>query len=79
MIRHCIRNSSNVLACLRETCHYSTSTEKWDLQTAICLEKRPIVMPALTDIEKSFQNVLQEIERENSLKSDFEIQNENDV
>lgn len=79
MIRHCISNSNKIRTFFKEVLQYSTSTEKWDLQTAICLEKRPIIMPALTELEKEFQKVLFEVEMENSLKSDFELRNETDV
>lgn len=79
MIRHCIRNTSRTRSCWKQTCQSSTSTEKWDLQAAICLEKRPKVLPQLSELETQFQKVLSQVEMENSLKSDFELRNENDM
>lgn len=79
MIRHCIRKTSRTRSCLQQICHSSTSTEKWDLQAAVCLEKRPTVLPPLSELETQFQKVLSQVEIENSLKSDFELRNENDM
>lgn len=79
MFRHCIRYSNKTRTCLKEICQYTTLTEKWDLQAAICLEKKPIVIPPLEKLETDFRKVLSEIEVENSLKSDFELQIEKDV
>lgn len=79
MIRHCIRNSYKARTLLTGISQYSTSEEKWDLQAAICLEKKPIVIPNLNDLEKKFKDVLSEIEFEKSLKSEFEIRHENDL
>lgn len=79
MIRHCIRNSYKARTRLIGISQYSTSEEKWDLQAAICLEKKPIVIPNLNDLEKKFKEVLSEIEFEKSLKSEFEIRHENDL
>ncbi|KAJ8917129.1 hypothetical protein NQ315_012619 [Exocentrus adspersus] len=47
--------------------------EKWDLLTAICVERKPALTPPLTDLEKEYKQYLQEVEYERSLKSDHEM------
>lgn len=48
--------------------------EKWDLLSAVCLERHPIITKPMLDIEARYQKMLQCIEFENSMISDFEIQ-----
>ncbi|XP_026463163.1 39S ribosomal protein L46, mitochondrial-like [Ctenocephalides felis] len=60
---------------------FSTQVEnklRWDLASAICLERLPIVTRELGPLENKFQEYLSTVEFENSLKSDFEIRREND-
>uniref|UniRef100_A0A1Y1L4T3 Large ribosomal subunit protein mL46 N-terminal domain-containing protein n=1 Tax=Photinus pyralis TaxID=7054 RepID=A0A1Y1L4T3_PHOPY len=52
------------------------SKTKWDLLTAVCVERKPIVTPALTELEQTFHKYLSEKEFELSLKSDHELQHE---
>ncbi|KAF7279866.1 mitochondrial ribosomal protein L46 [Rhynchophorus ferrugineus] len=47
--------------------------EKWDLLTAVVIERKPIISPALNDLEKAFQDYLSEVEFERSLKNNTEI------
>lgn len=49
------------------------TAEKWDLLSAVCLERQPIITKPMQDIQIRYQNMLQQIEFENSLMSDFEI------
>lgn len=49
------------------------TTEKWDVLSAVCLERHPIITKPMQDIEKRYQEMLRQIEFENSLMSDFEI------
>jgi len=58
----------------------STRTEpkKWDLISAVCLERTPVITPPLTPIEKEMDQMLKKLERMNSLKSDHEIWQEKD-
>lgn len=79
MFKNCMRRSDQVRSILTGISRYSTSQEKWDLQAAICLEKKPIVIPNLNEFEQKFQKALSEIEVERSFKSEFEIRHENDV
>lgn len=65
----------------QEAC--STSTEsakkiKWDLISAVCLERHPVITKPMTDLEKKFQESLNQIEFENSYKSDHELRAEMD-
>lgn len=48
--------------------------EKWDLLSAVCLERHPIITKPMLDIEARYQKMLQYIEFENSMISDFEMQ-----
>nr|XP_033321960.1 39S ribosomal protein L46, mitochondrial [Megalopta genalis]XP_033321961.1 39S ribosomal protein L46, mitochondrial [Megalopta genalis]XP_033321962.1 39S ribosomal protein L46, mitochondrial [Megalopta genalis]XP_033321963.1 39S ribosomal protein L46, mitochondrial [Megalopta genalis] len=47
---------------------------KWDLFGAVCLERHPIITKPMEDVEARYQEMLKQIELENSLISDFEIQ-----
>lgn len=55
------------------------STKQWDIMTGICLQRKPVITKSLTDIEVNYQNILQEIESEKSLKSDHELRHDKDV
>lgn len=46
--------------------------EKWDLLSAVCLERHPVVTKPMRDIEAKYQKMLERIEFENSAISDFE-------
>lgn len=50
--------------------------EKWDLLTAVCLERKPIITQELTEIEKEFKDYLAQVELERSLRNDFEIKHD---
>lgn len=63
---------------------YSTSVQavrkqKWDLMSAVCLERKPVISRELNDIERKFSRMLAEIELENSNKSDHEVRFEQDM
>lgn len=79
MFKNCLRKTAQVRNILTGISRYSTSQEKWDLQAAICLEKKPIVIPNLNEFEQKFQKVLSEIEVERSFKSEIELRHENDM
>ncbi|CAD6242723.1 GSCOCG00009547001-RA-CDS [Cotesia congregata] len=70
----CINTLSNQLKCQMST----ASREKWDLLSAICVERHPIITAPKTEIEENFQGLLDEIELENSLKCDHELNVENE-
>ncbi|XP_015603780.1 39S ribosomal protein L46, mitochondrial [Cephus cinctus] len=46
---------------------------KWDLMSAVCLERHPIISKPLNELEAKYQAMLNQIEYENSMKSDHEI------
>ncbi|KAJ8984630.1 hypothetical protein NQ317_009858 [Molorchus minor] len=54
----------------------STSREKWDLLSAVCIERKPIITPALNELEREYRQYLSEVEFEKSLKSDHEVRHE---
>lgn len=57
---------------------YSTHQGKWDIMAGICLQRKPVITKSLSDIEVKYQNILQEIEFEKSLKSDHELRHDKD-
>ena len=46
---------------------------KYDLYAAVCVERKSTIIPPLTSMEETYQTYLQNLEFENSLKSDFEL------
>ncbi|XP_076626523.1 mitochondrial ribosomal protein L46 isoform X2 [Colletes latitarsis] len=48
-------------------------TGTWDLLSAVCLERHPIITKSMQDIEFRFKELKLQEEYENSLLSDFEI------
>lgn len=67
----------NVIQC-RNTQTFDTvrATKKWDLYSAVCLERHPVITQSMQEIELKFHNMLRKIEYENSLKSDYELKKE---
>lgn len=61
-------------------CLYSTSAQvrrkKWDLMSAVCLERKPVLSRELNEIERKFSRMLADIELENSHRSDHEVRYE---
>lgn len=53
--------------------------EKWDLLSAVCLERHPVITKPMLDIEARYQNMLRQKEYENSMISDFEIRKQKDI
>ncbi|XP_043274963.1 39S ribosomal protein L46, mitochondrial isoform X2 [Venturia canescens] len=54
----------------------STETEKkkkWDLFSAVCLERHPVITKPMLELESKFHKILREIEFENSMKCDHEL------
>nr|CAD7194011.1 unnamed protein product [Timema douglasi] len=54
-------------------------SKKWDLVSAVCVERKPIVTKNLTPIEEKFSKLLMQVEFEVSLKSDHEVRHEIEV
>ncbi|XP_072745472.1 large ribosomal subunit protein mL46 [Anoplolepis gracilipes] len=51
----------------------TASTKQWDLYSAVCLERHPVLIQPMQDIELKFHNILKKIEYEESLKCDHEL------
>ncbi|XP_050293780.1 39S ribosomal protein L46, mitochondrial isoform X2 [Anthonomus grandis grandis] len=47
--------------------------EKWDLLTAVLVERKPVIAPELTDLEKEFKDYIAAVEYERSLRNETEI------
>ncbi|KAK2585304.1 hypothetical protein KPH14_009988 [Odynerus spinipes] len=51
----------------------TSSKSKWDLLSAVCLERHPIITKPMNEIEKNYYELLKRIEYENSMKSGHEL------
>lgn len=56
----------------------TTNTEKWDLLSAVCVERRPVITKPFTQLESKVYKLLNEMEAERSYKSNHEIRRELD-
>ncbi|XP_065219105.1 large ribosomal subunit protein mL46 [Planococcus citri] len=65
-----VRNSSNLV---------NETKEKWEIFCGVCLERKPTISRPLNKLETSFSKMLQELELENSVKSEHELRHEGDV
>lgn len=64
--------------CLASPCrHYSTEA-RWDIVSAVCLERKPVITKPLTLFEQKYKSTLSEIELAGSYKSNHEIRLEED-
>ncbi|PSN39092.1 39S ribosomal protein L46 [Blattella germanica] len=73
----------NVIQNTMRHCFYSTSVntlrnQKWDLLSAVCLERKPVITKDMNDIEVRYSKMLAQIEFENSYKNDHEMRKEGD-
>lgn len=51
----------------------SSTVDKWDLASSVCLERKPILTKEFNGIESKYSKVLNKVEYEMSFKSDHEI------
>jgi len=49
------------------------SVKKWDLYSAVCLERHPVIIKPMHETELKFYNLLKQIEFENSLICNYEL------
>lgn len=47
--------------------------ERWDLLSAVCLERHPVITKPMNDVEIRYDKMLRQVEFENSILSDFEL------
>ncbi|KAJ8941594.1 hypothetical protein NQ318_012940 [Aromia moschata] len=69
-------NKNHLQNSFRALCSSSINREKWDLLTAVCLERKPVITPALNDLESQYKQYLTEVEFEKCLKSEYEVKHE---
>lgn len=55
------------------------SSLKWDLVSAVCLERKPIITPPLAGMEKTVVSMLKQKELEESLLNDHELRHRQDL
>ncbi|XP_054008625.1 39S ribosomal protein L46, mitochondrial [Hylaeus anthracinus] len=65
--------SSTSKVILRALSQNTEVVKKWDLMSAVCLERHPIITKPMLDIQVRYQELLRQIEFENSLLSEFEL------
>ena len=53
--------------------------EKWQLVSAVCLERPPVITQAPTEMEQKFATLLSQIEYEGSYLSEFEMRHLDDL
>lgn len=51
----------------------ATTKRKWDLYSAVCLERHPVIIQPMQELELKFYNMLKKIEYEKSLKCNHEL------
>lgn len=54
----------------------AATKRKWDLYSAVCLERHPVIIQPMQELELKFYNILKKIEYEQSLKCDHELRME---
>ncbi|XP_031631867.1 39S ribosomal protein L46, mitochondrial [Contarinia nasturtii] len=52
---------------------------KWDLLVGVQIERLPVITKTLNKLERDYQDLLRQIEFENSYKSDFELREEREI
>ncbi|CAG0912482.1 unnamed protein product [Notodromas monacha] len=66
----CVRNRA---AQLRQCATSAETSRRYDLFAAICVERAPLLSPALTKLEQTVQHCLQKMDAERSLRCDHEM------
>jgi hypothetical protein len=56
----------------------SSSPPKWELRSAMCLERTPIILPPMTKIEQEMTEIIEKLDTARSLKSDHELRQDED-
>ncbi|XP_077283070.1 mitochondrial ribosomal protein L46 isoform X2 [Arctopsyche grandis] len=57
----------------------SLEKDRWDILASVCLERLPIVTPSLNDTELKYKKFLENIETNQSFKSDHELRHEKEI
>ncbi|XP_022081404.1 39S ribosomal protein L46, mitochondrial-like [Acanthaster planci] len=71
---HCIRKYTTPRRQSSTLPAEGSRSPKWELMSAVCLERYPVVSQDRQDIEEEYWNLLKTTELENSLLSDHEMQ-----
>merc|ERR1711992_525519 len=82
----CLRLSSSASTKLQSTCKASRKASslasspaqqqpqlQWKLASAVCLERLPTLTPELTSLQRKVKDYYEQLDLENSLKSDHEL------
>ncbi|VDK42509.1 unnamed protein product [Anisakis simplex] len=51
----------------------ASESTQWDIFAGVALIRQPLIAPSMTEVEKTYADVLQRVEEESSLKCDFEL------
>lgn len=60
--RKTVATCSIVIPCQSQTFATAPVKEKWDLYSSACLERHPVIIQSMQEIELKFYNVLKKIE-----------------
>ncbi|XP_022910308.1 large ribosomal subunit protein mL46 [Onthophagus taurus] len=76
-----LRNSFQVFRLTKTSIRESSTltSQKWDLISAVCIERRPTLAPPSTGLQENFKKYLDKVELERSHKSNHEIRHEQDL
>ena len=58
-INHSVKNIHscyNIIRSFQQSCTHRT---KWDLISAVCVERKPVITPSLSSVEEAFQTLIQ--------------------
>lgn len=76
IVRHLRTLESQSIAVARFS---SMAKEQWDLASAVCLERKPVLTKDLNELETMYEKAIQRVEFECSHKSDHEIRKIKDL
>ncbi|XP_001660444.2 39S ribosomal protein L46, mitochondrial [Aedes aegypti] len=80
LVRKTILNTCRAIvlrhASTKATAASKSAIEKWDIYAGVLVERLPVITKTLSPIEANFKSMLDQIEFENSLKSNHEIRKE---
>lgn len=67
------------MQCISVARYSSVAKEQWDLASAVCLERKPVLTKDLNELETIYEKIIQKVEFESSHKSDHEIRKIKDL
>ncbi|XP_057365601.1 large ribosomal subunit protein mL46-like [Daphnia carinata] len=72
------QNTQSSSRMLYDTLSTTNPSPKWQLLSAVCLERTPIIMPPMAKIEEEMAEIFEKLDTTKSLKSDHELKQDED-